>query len=152
MTNKRKRALFALFVVLCFFTGLTNASGQSEFNPRALEYYKRVLECMIIGDYDSAILNCAVVLRLNPDSAETYAIRARAYYEKGDMDNAITDSTQALRLDRNNINARIIRGNAHAISGNFDRAIRDWEAVLRLEPENTDARGNIDLAQERRGS
>jgi len=150
MKIDRKQALI-VFALFCFFAGFTNASGQ-EFNPRALEYYKRVLEYMIIGDYDNAIAYCAVVLRYNPESADTYAIRARAYFEKGEMANAITDSTQAIGLDRNNVTARMIRGNAYAITGNFSRAISDWQAVLRLEPENTDAQVNIDLARERQGS
>ena len=150
MKIDRKPALFILLSILCFFSVITNASGQSEFNPRALEYFKRSLECLIIGDYDNAILNCTVVLRYEPNSAVTYTIRARAHYEKGDMENAIADATQAINLDRNNISARTIRGNAYIRSGNFDRAIADWQAVLRIDPENTDAMQNIDLARESR--
>jgi len=152
MKIDRKTALFILLAILCFFAALTNASGQSEFNPRALEYYKRVLECMIIGDYDNAILNCTVVLRYNPDSADTYVIRARAYYEKGDMANAISDATRAIGNDRNNVSARLIRGNAYANNGDYTRAISDWQVALRLEPENTDAQANIELARQRQGS
>jgi tetratricopeptide (TPR) repeat protein len=148
----RKRVLFAVLAVLGVFAGLQNAGGQENYSSRALEYFKRSLECLIIGDYDNAISNCTAVLRFDPNSAVTYTIRARAHYEKGDMENAIADSTQATRLDRNNISAYIIRGNAYVRSGNFDRAIADWEAVLRINPENTDARQNIDLARERRGS
>jgi len=152
MKINRKTALFILLPVLCFFTVLTNASGQSDLNPRALEYFKRSLECMIIGDYDSAILNCTVVLRYNSNSAVTYTIRARAHYEKGDMENAIADATQAISLDRDNIGAYSIRGNAYAISGNYDRAIADWQQILRRDPENANARRNIDLAREHRES
>jgi len=150
MKIDRKRALFVLLSILCFFAVITNASGQSEFNPRALEYFKRSLECLIIGDYDNAILNCTVVLRFEPNSAVTYTIRARAYYEKGDMENAVADATRAISHDRNNISAYTIRGNAQARLGNTDRAIADWQAVLRIDSENTDARQNIDLARERR--
>jgi len=152
MKIDRKTALFILFTLLCFFAGLTNASGQSALTPRALEYFKRGVECMIVGDYDNAILNCTVVLRIDQTSAVTYTIRARAHYEKGDMDNAIADSSQALRLDRNNISAYLIRGNAYAMTGNIDSAITDWRAVLRTDPENTDAKRNIDLALEKRES
>jgi len=152
MKINRKPVLFILLLIFCFFTVITNASGQSEFNPWALEYFKRCLECLIIGDYDSAISYCNVVLRYEPNSAVTYTLRARAHYEKGDMENAIADATRAISLDSNNISARTIRGNAYIRSGNFDRAITDWQAVLRIDPENTDARRNIDLAQERRES
>jgi tetratricopeptide (TPR) repeat protein len=150
MKIDRKPALFIILSILCFFAVITNASGQSEFNPRALEYFKRSLECLIIGDYDNAILNCTVVLRYEPDSAVTYTLRARAHYEKGDMENAIADATHAISLDRNNVSARTIRGNAYVRSGNFDRAIADWRAVLRIEPENAEARQNIDLAERQR--
>jgi len=151
MKINSKPRLFILLPVLCFFAGLTNASGQ-DYNPRALEYFKRSLECLIIGDYDNAILNCTVVLRYDPDSAVTYTIRARAHFEKGDIANAIADATRAISLDRDNISAYLIRGNSYAISGDIDRAIADWQQVLRRDPENTNARQNIDLARERRGS
>jgi tetratricopeptide (TPR) repeat protein len=147
----RKPVLFIL-LIFCFFAGLTNVSGQSELSPRALEYFKRSLECLFIGEYENAVLYCNAVLRYEPNSAVTYTIRSRAHYEKGDMENAITDATQAIRLDRNNISAYTIRGNAYASSGNTDRAISDWEAVLRIDQENIDARRNIDLARERGGS
>ena len=152
MKIDRKPMLFILLSFFCFFMVITNANGQSEFNPRALEYFKRSLECLIIGDYDNAIINCTIVLRYEPNSAVTYTIRARAHYEKGDMANAIADATHAISLDRNNISARTIRGNAYIRSGNFDRAIADWQTILRLDPENDDARRNIELAQERRES
>jgi tetratricopeptide (TPR) repeat protein len=152
MKIDRKPMLFILLSFFCFFMVITNASGQSEFNPRALEYFKRSLECLIIGDYDNAIINCTIVLRYEPNSAVTYTIRARAHYEKGDMANAIADATHAISLDRNNISARTIRGNAYIRSGNFDRAIADWQTILRLDPENDDARRNIELARERRES
>lgn len=138
--------------VLFFFSGLTSASGQSDFNPRALEYFRRTLECLLIGDYDNAILNCTVVLRYEPNSAVTYTFRARAYFEKGDMESAIADATRAISIDRDNIGAYSIRANAYAISGNYDRAIADWQQILRRDPENADASRNIDLARERRES
>jgi len=151
MKIDRKGALFALLAVLFFFAGLTNAIGQ-DYNPRALEYFKRSLECLIIGDYDNAILNCTVVLRYDPESALTYTIRARAYFEKGDMGNAIADATRAISLDRDNISAYSIRGNAYIRSGDIDRAIADWQQVLRRDPENTNASQNIELARAQRGS
>jgi len=150
--NKSKKtwALFAILMFLNIFAVLQDASGQSNRSPQALEYFKRSLECLIVGDYDNTILNCSLALRFDPNSAVTFTVRARAHYEKGDMDNAIADCTQAIRYDLNNISAYSIRGNAYGRLGNFDRAIADWEAILRLNPENNDALQNIELVRLKR--
>jgi len=140
------RVIFSLFFFLFILTAVINVSGQESYNYYALEYFKKSLEALVIGDYDGTIANSTQVLIRDPNSAVTYAIRARAYYEKGNMTRAIEDCNQAIRIDRNNISAYSIRGNAYIMTGDKTRALRDWQTVLRLNPDNIEAKRNIELA------
>jgi tetratricopeptide (TPR) repeat protein len=148
MKTIKSRIVFSLFFFIFVFAAIANVSGQESYNYYALEYFKKSLECLVVGDYDNAIVNCAQVLARDPNSAVTYTIRARAYYEKGNMARAIEDCNQAIRIDRNNISAYLIRGNAYVMTGDKTRALRDWQAVLRLNPENIEAKRNMELAEQ----
>jgi tetratricopeptide (TPR) repeat protein len=143
-----KRPLITLFLCVFLFAFSTGADAQEEYNHYALEYFKRSLEYLVIGDYNSVIASCNEVLRRDPESSVTFTIRARAFFELGDYDMAIADCTQAIRFDRNNISAYTIRGNSYARKGDMTRANTDWRAVLRINPENNEARINIELASQ----
>jgi len=139
---KMKKSLFAFSMILtaAFFTMPAYLNAQESYNYYALDYFKKSLECLISGDYDNAILNCSQVLIRDPNSAVTYTIRARSYYEKGDMVRAIDDCTKAINIDRNNVSAFIIRAKAYTSRNDSVRAGRDWLTVLRLNPDNAEAK------------
>jgi tetratricopeptide (TPR) repeat protein len=143
-----KRNIF-LFI-LCFLILSVGLFGQ-EYDSQALRFLKMSVENLMSGNYLKAIEYSTRVIKIDPDSAVTYVIRARAYFELGDMDKAIADSTQAIRRDRNNIGAYSIRGNAYGRKGDMDRAIADWKAVLRINPDADEARLNIEKAGLQRG-
>lgn len=154
----KKNCVF-LAVSFCFaFSVIPDLYAQQRqqppqpYNPTALEYLKRALECLMLGDFYNTVINCNNVIRLDPESALTYVIRARAYYELNNYDMVIADCTQAIRLDRNNAGAFVIRGNAYGQRNDYTRAISDWQSALRLNPEIEEARHNIELAEQRRGN
>jgi tetratricopeptide (TPR) repeat protein len=143
---KRNILLFLIYLLIlsaCLF-------GQ-EYDSQALRFLKMSIENLMNGNYIKAIEYSTRVIKIDPDSAVTYVIRARAYFEIGDMDKAIADSTQAIRRDRSNIGAYSIRGNAYGRKGDMDRAIADWKAVLRINPEADEAKLNIEKAGLQRG-
>jgi tetratricopeptide (TPR) repeat protein len=144
---KKNTAFWVFFLSFVISAVPVMAQPVEEYNPWALEYFKRSLEYLVTGDYTNAISSCNEVLRRDPNSSVTYTIRARAYFESGYYDNAIADCTLGIRIDRNNIGAFSIRANAYARKGDRTRAIADWQAVLRLNPDNNEARQNIELAQ-----
>jgi len=127
-------------------------NAQQNYNPVALDYFKKSLEFLSNGDYHNTIINCNHVIRIDPNSAITYVIRGRAFYELGDYERAIADCNQAIRLDRNNAAAYVIRGNAYVQTGDLQRAISDWEAALRINPNIPEAAQNIELARKNQES
>jgi len=147
----RKWVIFALLFFINIFIAIPLVNAQSNNRPDAITYFKRSLEYLLNGDYDSAIADCNYVIRLDPESAVTYTVRARAYYEKGDYDKAIADCTSAIKYDRNNASAFAIRGSSYGKKGDLDRAIKDWEAVLRVNPKIDNAKLNIEKAKQQRG-
>jgi len=119
------------------------------------------------GEYDMAIKDFDEAIRLKPDMAAAYMLRARALYasvsqvtgvgenfsgiitkatggrvseEQAQIyDRAIGDYTQAIRLEPNNAQAYLGRGIAYSNKGDFDRAIADNNEAIRLDPNYADA-------------
>lgn len=136
------------FLFLVVFFNL-HAQGQ-EYDRTALRYFRSSVECLMRGDYTQAIEDSTRVIRIDPDSAVSYVIRARAHYELGDFDKAISDSTLAIQRDRNNIGAYDIRANAHIRRGDTNRAIADWNAILRIKPDSEEVSLNLERARQQR--
>jgi len=139
-----KRGIF-LFLICFIAFSVVCVYGQ-EYDSQALRFFKSSVENLMNGNYVRAIEDSSRVIRIEPNSAVTYVVRARAYFEIGDMDRAIADSTQAIRRDRNNIGAYSIRGNAYGRKGDVDKAIADWNAILKINPNADDAKLNIEKA------
>jgi len=139
-----KRNVFLFFI--CFLIFSTISVYTQEYDSQALKYLKSGIENLMNGNYYKAIEDCTRVIRIDPKSAVTYVIRARAYFELGDMDKAIADSTLAIRRDRENIGAYSVRGNAYGQKGDTDKAIADWKAILKINPDYDEAKINIEKA------
>jgi tetratricopeptide (TPR) repeat protein len=145
---KIKRAVFTLFLCFFVFIAIPVHSQQPDYNPLALEHFKRSVQYLMLGDYQNAILSCNNVIKIDPNSAVAYTVRARAYFELGEYDKSIYDCNQAIKLDRNNAAAYNIRGNNYVKKEDYKRAISDWQAVLRINPQLEEARYNIELAKQ----
>jgi tetratricopeptide (TPR) repeat protein len=147
MKQYKNRPILPVLFCLFIFTSIPLVYGQ-DYNPNALRYFKSSIENLMKGDYDQAVEDSSRVIKIDPESAVSYVIRARAYFEMGDFDSAIADSTEAIKRDRNNVGAYTIRANAQGKKGNTTRAIADWNAVLRINPNADDARLNIERARQ----
>lgn len=149
MYQNKKWLVFTAVLFLSIFAAIPGANAQ--YNPEALKYFKSSLQNLTEGEYDKAIADCNRVLRIDPTSAVTYVVRARAYFEMGEMDRTIADCTQAIKHDKNNASAYVIRGNAHAEKSDLDKAIKDWEYALKINKDIPNARENIEIAKQHRG-
>lgn len=147
MKTKKPLTAFSLVFFAVFLVMPVCSYAQESYNHYALEYFKKCLECLMSGDYDNAIINCSQVLKRDPNSAVTYTIRARSYFEKGDMTRAIEDCSKAINIDKNNVSAFIIRAKAYSGKNDNNRAIKDWLTVLRLSPDNEEAKQFLELVE-----
>jgi len=131
------------------------------------------------GDYEAAIADFTEVIRLDPNLASAYTLRARALVasvveitdlgenfssisgnftqglvteEKNRIyDRAINDLTQAIRLDPDNAIVYVERGVAYRGKGDNDRAIEDFNQAIRLDPNSTRAYFNRGSAYRNKG-
>jgi len=143
---KVKWTVFTVLLFLFIFVSIPLYS-QQQYNPIALEHFRRSLEYMMTGDYYNAIISCNNVIKIDPNSAVVYSVRARAYFELNEIDRSLADCNQAIKMDRNNAAAYNIRGNVYVKKGDYKRAISDWQAAIRINPDLEEARYNIDLAK-----
>ena len=143
---KIKSTVFTVLFCLLVLVSAPVFSQQQDYNPLALDHFKQSLKYMMIGDYYNAIISCNNVIRIDPNSAVAYALRARAYFELNDLDKSLADCNQAIKIDRNNSAAYNIRGNIYVKKGDYKRAISDWQAAIRINPDLEEARYNIELA------
>jgi lipoprotein NlpI/membrane protease YdiL (CAAX protease family) len=104
-----------------------------------LDYSGRCSGAFDRNDYDRAIADCSLTIKLNPKLAPSYVTRGRAHARKGDFTLAIVDYTQAIEIDRKYAVAYEARANAWRYSGSFDLAIGDYTAAIRLNPKSAQA-------------
>jgi tetratricopeptide (TPR) repeat protein len=88
-----------------------------------------------VHEYDKAIADYTVAIRLAPKKREAYWGRGQAYFYKDDFDSAIADYTEAIRLDPTWADVYYARSWAYRAKGQRTAAERDDAHALKLELE-----------------
>jgi tetratricopeptide (TPR) repeat protein len=102
-------------------------------------------------DFDRAIEDYDLAVRLRPLEPSTYHGRGDAYFGKRDFERAVTDYDEALRLDSKNAVTWNNRGLALHRLGRSDRALADFAEALRLDPKYAMAHYNRGTVFHRQG-
>jgi S1-C subfamily serine protease/predicted TPR repeat methyltransferase len=113
--------------------------------PDALTYIERGNAWMDKHDYEMAIQDYNLAIRLDPSGAAAYGCRGNAWFEKKDYNTAIRDYTEAIRLDPSDPAVYCFRGSAWSMKQDYDQAIRDYDQAIRIDPNYAPAyvdRGN----------
>ena len=116
----------------------------STFNDRATAYYDR-------GDYDRAIADYTVALRLEPDAPEPLGNRCWIHAIRGRIDAALADCNRSIALDPDNPDARDARGLVYLRMNKWAAAIADYDVALRLKPGYSSSLYGRGLAKHRTG-
>ena len=90
-------------------------------------------------DFDGAIGDYGLALRLYPNDPDYLNSRGSVYEAKNDFDRAFSDYNAAIKADPKSINSYNSRGAAFQRKGDFARAAADYGEVVRLQPNNVDA-------------
>ena len=91
------------------------------------------------GEFDQAVAEYTVAIRLNPQGDVAYFAygnRGNAYAGQADYDRAIADYTAAIGLNPWDADAYFNRGYAYLIQEDYDRAIVDYTAAIELDPQD----------------
>ncbi len=101
-------------------------------------YYARAEILFELGDYEQAISDYNILIRLLPDEADQFLFyRGFAFYHVGNYDQAINDLSKIIKKRRNSYVDYWIRGQAYEKKGDRKRAIQDFKAVLKYCGNNT---------------
>ena len=86
---------------------------------------------------DQAIADFSKAIKLDPQAASAYSIRAIAYSQQNDFDRAIADYDSAIRIEPDNAEHYAWRGSSYIQKKNFDQALADLNNAIRLNPQHS---------------
>ena len=112
---------------------------------RAFDYRGR--SYLAIDDYESAVVDFASAISVEPDKASEYDSRfvvwANGARDRGEYDLAILGYTIGIHIDPDDTGAYVTgpgnyngRGLAHLAKGEYDLAIADFETAINIDPRD----------------
>ena len=91
--------------------------------PKIPAAYLRRGDCYaVLRDFDMAIADFGMAIRLMPKDPRAHLARSRAYLDKGAMEPALADTAEAIRLDPTLAEAHLVRTEVFDRKGEHDRA------------------------------
>lgn len=104
------------------------------------EVYRKIGNMLLLnGEYDRAIENYTLAVKLSPAYALAYYARGEAHLVQEDYDRAIADFTRVTELEPLGPDAYIARGATYDIKGDHERAIGDYTRAIELNPGSASA-------------
>lgn len=86
------------------------------------------------GEYDRAIADFDMAIKVRPKDAEAYVKRGTAYASKDDYNRAIGDFDMAISLMPKRASVYTMRGHAYEKAGEKNQAIVDYRSALEIDP------------------
>jgi tetratricopeptide (TPR) repeat protein len=102
----------------------------------SMAYSNRCQAYNQIEDAGTALPDCNMAIKLDPDNASAYNNRGWAHEIRKQYDLALKDYDKAIELDPKFAVAFANRGDVYAKKGDRDRAILEYRQALALEPSN----------------
>lgn len=87
--------------------------------------------------YDEALVYLSRAIKLEPDFAETYFLRATAYYEMKNYEKAISDYTSCIKYNPSHDRAYLFRGISYEEMESIENAISDYTRAIELNPDDS---------------
>jgi len=89
--------------------------------------------------FDKALADYNVTLKLNPRTTLAFINRGNVYGRQGMFANALADYTRAIALDPKASKVYLNRGNVYGMQGKIDSSIADYTRAIALERNYLDA-------------
>lgn len=102
---------------------------------RLAELHASSEEHLSRSDFLASVAASSEVLKLDPNSALTFARRGHCWYMLGEDEKAMADFNRALELEPKYEQAYLGRGDVLFSLGQYDQAIADYDTVVRANPK-----------------
>jgi tetratricopeptide (TPR) repeat protein len=103
-------------------------------------YYDRAYAAIAMEDYEDALQDIDLAMKIEKDDLSLLLVRAGLYNEIGRFKEALADCNQVLGADGENAMAYCIRGYANEKLKLKKQAIADYAKALQLDPQMQDAK------------
>lgn len=103
---------------------------------KAIEFNNRGILALNSRNYQQAVANLSLAIRLNPVLAEAYHGMGVAYSELGNNQKAIQQYDLALKLNTNLTESYFSRGLSKYKLGNKEQAVEDWNRATQTNPNH----------------
>jgi tetratricopeptide (TPR) repeat protein len=110
-------------------------AGRDKTANLSIALHNRGLAYTDTGEYDRAIEDFDLAIKINPNNASAFSGRGRGFAIKGQYDRAIEDYDQAIKLDPKESRVFQNRGIAYGRKGEHNRAIEDFDQAIKLKPD-----------------
>jgi tetratricopeptide (TPR) repeat protein len=109
-------------------------TGADILNKRGMAYFG-------LEKYEEALRDYNEAIRLEPGSADFYAIRSLAHIKLNNGDACLADLNQAIKINPRHKAAYIRRGGLFTATGRFQDAVDDYSRAIEIAPRDSDAYG-----------
>jgi tetratricopeptide (TPR) repeat protein len=141
-----------LFLPVVMTFSLVSFALPARAKPQDADFYrKRGFDWYRKGEYDKAIADYDLAIRLDPD-ADVYVKRGTAWYETDEYDKAIADFDQAIKINPKHAEAYLKRGTAWDHKGEYDKAIADYDQAIKINPKDDWPYNNRAFAWKKKGA
>ncbi len=133
----REVAQAGLFAVPILGVLVLATKRKLAFNRRRqlLSTYLRIAgKALYDGDFDRAIAEYSIAIRVDPARTDSYVKRGQAFLEKGNYDRAVADFNRTLVIDPECAAAYLNRGIVQAARGDDQAALVDFARAIALNP------------------
>lgn len=120
-------------------------------NEEIMNLFARSRELMLRDDYAIALDLATKIVRLDPDHAEGWNLRATIFYAIGDYESSIKDVERTLALEPRHFGALVGLGMMYVNMGEDRAAVDAFERALRFNPHLEQARSKIEELKQRPG-
>ncbi len=105
----------------------------------SINYYKKGVDELYSRNYEAALVDLNLAVKLSPDSSQNYVKRGMAFYGLGKFDKATLDFSKAVELNPNNAEAYFQRGMSCYSTEKWQLAFDNFTKALQINTNYTDA-------------
>ncbi|MDD2901956.1 MAG: tetratricopeptide repeat protein [Syntrophales bacterium] len=122
-----------------------------KISDKAAAHLFQSLSFFYQDQFQAALSQADLALRLNPQYARTYSARGGYYFALGHDKKALADYRRALELDPQNDGAYYNRGCLYLKTEEYGRAIKNFDQAVKINPKFASAFYNRGIAHFRKG-